>query len=140
MLLPQLVEYALKDLPDASANNPRAAPVSLDNYTWPIDKMLDLEIPHETLVTVLEDIFYSPEATWTKQKTKSRVAQLLVYTIEAWLDISARSQGIAFGSDENAVKMLELVKEVWAYLNSTRSKEGKDAAERVREKVERVLW
>lgn len=140
MLLPQLVEYALRDLPDAPANNPRAAPASLDSYTWPIDKMLELNIPHETLVTVLEDIFYSPEATWTKQKTKSRVAQLLVYTIEAWFDVSARGQGIAFGSDENAVKMLELVKEALTYLDSTRSKEGKDAAERVREKVERVLW
>ncbi|TLD36418.1 non-repetitive nucleoporin [Venturia nashicola] len=140
MLLPQLIEYALKDLPDAPANNPRAAPVSLESYTWPIDKMLDLEVPYETLVTVLEDIFYSPEATWAKQKTKSRVAQLLVYTVEAWFDVSARGQGIAFGSDENAVKMLELVKQALAYLDSSRSKEGKDAAERVRDKVERVLW
>lgn len=135
------MEYAFKDLPDLSSNNARATgPASLESYSWPIDKMLDLAIPHESLVTVLEDIFYSPEALWTKQKTKSRIAQLLIYTIDSWFDATARAQGIAFGSDENAVKMLELVKEVLGYLDSTRTREGKDEAERVREKVERVLW
>jgi nuclear pore complex protein Nup155 len=99
--------------------------------------MLELSIPHETLVTVLEDIFYSPEALWTKEKTKSRIAQLLVYTIDAWFDATARTQGVVFGSDENAVKMLELVKEVLGYRGL---KEGKEDAERVREKIERVLW
>ena len=111
---------------------------TLSTFTWPIDLLLDLSIPHETLVTVLEDLFYSPEALWTKEKTKSRIAQLLVYTIDAWFDNTARAQGVVFGSDENAVKMLELVKEVLGF--RALGRDGNDEAERVREKVERVLW
>jgi nuclear pore complex protein Nup155 len=131
ILLPVLLEYAFKD-----ANEPARA--TLASFTWPIDLLLDLSVAHETLVTVLEDLFYSPEALWTKEKTKSRIAQLLVYTIDAWFDSTARGQGVVFGGDENTIKMLELVKEVIAFRNLGR--EGKEEAERVREKIERVLW
>jgi nuclear pore complex protein Nup155 len=129
-----LLEYALKD----SVDNPRAPPASLSTFIWPIDLLLDLNIPHETLVTVLEDIFYNPEAAWTKEKVKSKVARALVYTIDLWYDVTSRTQGVVFGSDENAVKMLNLVKEVLGYRGLGR--EGREEAERVREKIERVLW
>jgi len=130
-LLPILLRYVF-DTIEAS----RIPTTTLGDFTWPIDLFLDLSIPHETLVTVLEDLFYSPEAFWTKEKVKSRVAQVLIYTIDAWFDATARAQ--AFGSDENAVKMLELVKEVLGYRSLGR--DGKEEAERVREKIERVLW
>jgi hypothetical protein len=61
-----------------------------------------------------------------------------VYTIDAWFDGTSRSQGVVFGSDENAVKMLELVKEVLAWKGA--GKGAREEAERVRGKVERVLW
>jgi nuclear pore complex protein Nup155 len=106
--------------------------------TWPIELFLDLSVPFEVLVTGLEDLFYIPEAPWRTDRNKGKVAQLLAYTINKWCEATARGGGIAFGSEENAVAMLEMLKAVtnWGKLD----RRAQDEVERVRDLVDRSLW
>jgi nuclear pore complex protein Nup155 len=129
VILPQLVEYAIKD----NAANKRDA-----LETWPIELFLDLGIPHEVLVTGLEDLFYNPQTPWTTERYRAKMAQLLTYTVSSWYQASARGGGIAFGSEENAAAMLEMMKVIvgWGGL----SRNAQDEALRVRDLVDRIMW
>jgi nuclear pore complex protein Nup155 len=106
--------------------------------TWPIELFLDLSIPHEVLVTGLEDLFYNTEAPWRTDRVKQKVAQLLAYTINKWYEATSRGGGIVFGSEENAVAMLEMLKTVaeWGKLD----RRAQDEVEKVRDLVDRALW
>lgn len=129
MLLPILTEWAFDD----SAKNQRN---SLE--TWVIELFTDLSIPHEALVTGLEDLFYNPEVPWNSDRIRAKVAQLLVYTINNWYEDTARGGGIIFGGDDNAVVMLDLLKAVvgWGSLD----RRAQEEAERVKDVVDRALW
>ncbi|KAF2431561.1 non-repetitive nucleoporin [Tothia fuscella] len=129
VILPKLVNYAIQD----NISNKRS---TLE--TWPIELFLDLGIPHEVLVTGIEDLFYNPERPWTTDRYRIKTAQLLTYTVDAWYMATSRGGGVAFGSEENAAAMLELMRVItgWGQL----PREAQDEAVRVREAVDRIMW
>lgn len=70
--------------------------------SWAIDIMLELDIPHETLLPVLEQLYYSNEHPFVGSKRKI-VASKMVYLLQKWFEASVRSgERILFGSEENA--------------------------------------
>ncbi|KAI5366337.1 hypothetical protein Slin15195_G078570 [Septoria linicola] len=89
----------LLPLLEAYAYEPRA---QHPPESWAIDVFLDLEIPCETLLPVLESMFYSNMQPFTGGK-KRKLAEKMVYVIRKWFEDSERSgERILFGSEENA--------------------------------------
>lgn len=88
-LLPTLEKYAI---------DPKRQPPPPD--AWALDLFLELEIPHETLLPVLEQMYYSNEQPFTGTKRKL-VAAKMVYLIGRWFEASERSgERVLFGSEE----------------------------------------
>lgn len=75
--------------------------------TWVPDLFLDLEIPHETLLPVMEQMFYSNEYPFQGSKNKVIGAQM-VYLLQSWQNESRRrGERTVFGSEENANMVLD---------------------------------
>ena len=63
--------------------------------------MLDLEIPHETLLPVLEQMYYSNAQPFVGSKRKI-IAGKMIYLIRKWFEASIREgERIIFGSMSN---------------------------------------
>ena len=89
-LLPMLERYAIEPH--------RATP---PRY-WVIDIFLDLDVPHETLLPVLEQIFYSNEHPFVGSKRRV-IAAHMIYLLQQWYQDSERKgERIVFSSEENA--------------------------------------
>jgi nuclear pore complex protein Nup155 len=66
-----------------------------------VDLFLDLEIPHETLLPVLEQMYYSNEQPFVGNKRKM-IAAKTVHLIQKWFEVSERSgERVLFGGEEN---------------------------------------
>lgn len=90
-LLPLLERYAI---------GPQEYPP--DSATWAVDVFLDLEILHETLLPVLEQIYYGNEYPFTGSKRKV-IASHMVYLVQQWMKESERrGERVVCGSEENA--------------------------------------
>ncbi|SMR53089.1 unnamed protein product [Zymoseptoria tritici ST99CH_1E4] len=90
MLLPLLEKYADSC---GSVNRP--------GDSWAVDVFLDLEIPHETILPILEMIYFGNEYPFEGQK-RGLIAGKMVYLIDSWLKASERNgDRIPFGSEEN---------------------------------------
>lgn len=75
--------------------------------SWAIDMFLELEIPHETLLPVLENMFYANMQPFTGGK-KRKLGEKMVYLIQQWFAASERSgERVLFGSEENASMVME---------------------------------
>lgn len=74
--------------------------------TWVVDLFLDLEVPHETLYTVLEAMFYNDEAPF-HGPNRRYIASDLLYLIQHWFHSTVRMGGIVFGSDVVAARVSE---------------------------------
>jgi nuclear pore complex protein Nup155 len=123
-ILPILLQYSLE----------HAQP----DHTWVVSLLLDLGISHEAIVTTLEDLFYVQEAPWRERKYKIAVAKLLANDVAQWCEESRRAGGVPFGSEENAVAAVNMVRQILeAGVLQGRDKE---AVERVRNGVEGVVW
>jgi nuclear pore complex protein Nup155 len=69
--------------------------------SWAVDLFLDLEIPHETLLPVLEQMYYSNEQPFVGNKRKV-IAGKMVHLIQKWFEVSERSgERVLFGGEEN---------------------------------------
>lgn len=100
---------SLLPLLEAYAYEPRA---QHPPDTWAIDIFLDLEIPHETLLPVLESMFYGNMQPFTGSR-KKKLAEKMVYVIGKWFVESEKSgERVLFGSEEN----LSLVQDCLASL------------------------
>lgn len=74
-----------------------------------MDIFLDISVPHESLLAVLENIFMTAEKPFDTQRTRRYIAQDLVYVCRRWFDESGRSAGQIFGGEENARNVLEVL-------------------------------
>ena len=74
---------------------------------WVLDLFLDLEIPHETLLPVMEQMYYGNEHPFMGSKRKLLAAQM-VYLLRSWFSESERrGERVAFGGEENASLVLD---------------------------------
>ena len=77
--------------------------------TWVLDLFFDLEIPHETLLPVMEQMYYGNEQPFVGAKRKILAGQI-VYLLQSWLKESERKgERVPFGSEENASLVLDCV-------------------------------
>lgn len=91
VLLPLLERYAI---------NPQEFPP--ESPTWAVDIFLSLGVPHETLLPVLEQVYYGNEHPFTGSKRKV-VAGHMVYVVGEWVKESERrGERVLCGSEENA--------------------------------------
>lgn len=100
--------------------------------TWVIDTFLDLSVPHESLLTVLEAMFYADEVPF-RGRNRRYIARDIVHVIKLWFTQSTGMLGIGmnggadslgmslgmsgggermFGSEENAGAVVELLRAV----------------------------
>lgn len=70
--------------------------------TWMIDAFLDLQVPHETILPVLEAMFYNDEAPF-QGRNRRHIANDMLYLIQRWFHDSGRRGGRVFGGDSNAL-------------------------------------
>ena len=98
VLLPMLERYALE-------YQRGVAPA-----TWVIDLFLELDVPHEALLPVLEQLYYANEQPF-QGKNRRVLATDSVYLIGKWfLDSERSGERIVFGSEENAAGVEEIMK------------------------------
>lgn len=100
-LLPMLERYA--------AETPSANQIP---QTWAVDIFLDLEIPHETLLPALEQVFYGNEHPFTGNRRKY-IAAKIVYLLGKWMAASEMSgERILFGSEENLSMAVDVLSQL----------------------------
>ncbi|KAK5149498.1 hypothetical protein LTR04_007040 [Oleoguttula sp. CCFEE 6159] len=77
--------------------------------TWVVDTFLDLSVPYETVLPILEAMFYNDEAPF-EGRNRKYIANDMLYVIHRWFVDSSRSGTVVFGSDENAAAISETLK------------------------------
>lgn len=76
---------------------------------WVLDTFLNLEVPHEVLLPVLEQIYYMNEPPFDGRNRRI-IAADLVYLIEQWLlESERRGERMVFGSEDNAGGVEEIL-------------------------------
>lgn len=68
--------------------------------TWVIDMLVDLQVPFESLLSVLEGMFYNDEAPFLGRNRRF-IANDMVYVIRLWFQDSIRGTGKVFGDESN---------------------------------------
>ncbi|WPG99192.1 Non-repetitive/WGA-negative nucleoporin C-terminal-domain-containing protein [Acrodontium crateriforme] len=77
-------------------------------YMWPVDIFLDLDIPHETLLPVLEQVYYGNEPPFDTSSKRKMIANQMVSLLRSWVGASERKGERALcGSEENATLVME---------------------------------
>lgn len=77
--------------------------------TWVLDLFLDLEVAPESLLPVLEQIYYANEQPF-QGKNRRIIAGDLVYLLSRWFSDSERAgERYVFGSEENAAGVEEIL-------------------------------
>lgn len=84
---------------------------SIGPPTWVSDIFLDLSVPHETLVSILEAMFYNDEVPFRGRNRRFIVVDML-HVLQKWYAESAQTGGRVFGSEENALAVGDLLREV----------------------------
>lgn len=106
---------------------------NVGSHKWVPDLFIDVGIPYETIVPVLEDMFYSAEVPFSGNN-RLVLANHLVYVVERWLNDCIRNNKPVFGSregSEGVVGVLGVLEE-----NGLRGDEL-DAVREIRRKVGR---
>ena len=77
--------------------------------TWVMDTFLDLHVPYETILPVLDGMLYHDEAPFTGNNRKF-IANDIVYLIRRWYEHGVRSgMGRLFGGESNATSITQLL-------------------------------
>jgi nuclear pore complex protein Nup155 len=125
-LLPMLERYSLEDAA-------RGAP-----KTWAIDVFLNVDIPHESLLPVLEQIYYGNEHPFVGTQRRI-IAAHMVYVVRTWLEGSSRrGERIPFGSEENASLCIDLLRTLLAARDALVGEDRQDA-EQLQSAIQRLL-
>lgn len=97
MLLPMLERYAIQPHDQKPPPN------------WALSLFLDLDVPHETLLPILEGLYYGNEHPFVGSKRKIIAAQM-IYLLKNWFGESERKgERVPYGSEENASLALDCV-------------------------------
>lgn len=94
VLLPMLERYVLENQLGVGPQN------------WVVDLFLDLDVPYESLYTVLEAVFYNDEVPF-HGRNRRFIGVDLLYVITRWYESTMRIGGGVFGSDVLAGRILE---------------------------------
>lgn len=81
------------------------------NREWPVDLLIDVGVPFESVLSTLENVFYNNEADWSINRRRI-VGALIVHVCQRWLQESASGGGVPFGGEENTAAVLEALRAV----------------------------
>ncbi|KAI9756653.1 MAG: hypothetical protein M4579_003742 [Chaenotheca gracillima] len=98
-LLPMLERYAYENQRDVG---PPA---------WVIDTFLDIHVPYESLLSVLEGMFYNDEAPF-RGRNRRVIGNDILYLCQKWFSESLRSGGRAFGDEGTAAAVSQTLQVV----------------------------
>lgn len=107
---------------------------------WVPDAFMSVGVPFETLVTVLESMFYGNEAPWIGKRNRGIVGAWMICVIQKWFEESltaGAAGGLVFGGEENAMAVLQTLRgvETAAVLNT----EAMEEARILRARIEGAL-
>lgn len=69
--------------------------------TWPMDCLIGVGVPFESLFTVLEGMFYNDEAPF-QGRNRRYIANDIIYVAGLWFQDSSRGVGKILGGEGNA--------------------------------------
>ncbi len=79
--------------------------------TWVIDIFLELSIPYENILTVLERLFFNEEPPF-QGRNRRNIANCIIYVVHCWFEDSSRGGRLVFGGAENAAAVAETLRSV----------------------------
>lgn len=74
--------------------------------TWPIDTLIGVGVPFESLFTVLEGMFYNDEAPF-QGRNRRYIANDIIYVAGLWFQDSSRGAGKILGGESNAAAITQ---------------------------------
>ena len=103
---------------------------------WVVDTFLDISVPHETLLAVLESIYYGEEAPF-RGRGRHVIGNDMLYLCSKWYHDSLRSGGRLFGGDDEAAVVSESLAALLK--DGLGAPEKTDECRVLRERIERFL-
>lgn len=79
------------------------------NREWPIDLLLDVGVPPDSVLGVLENLSFNDGAERSTSRRRT-IAALTVYVCQKWLSESIVGGGLPFGGEEGAQAVLEILR------------------------------
>lgn len=76
--------------------------------TWVIDTFLDLQVPYESILRALENLFESSEAPF-HGRNRRVISNDLIYVIQRWYQDTERAGGRILGGDSSAQDISQLL-------------------------------
>ena len=74
--------------------------------TWPMDSLIGVGVPFESLFTVLESMFYNDEAPF-QGRNRRYIANNLISVVKLWFQDSSRGGGKVLGGESNATAITQ---------------------------------
>ena len=96
ILLPLLKKYAFECQRDIGPDE------------WVIDTFLDLQVPYDTILPVLESMFYNDEAPF-QGRNRRFIANDILYVCKRWYGDSIRGGQPPFGGEENIAAVYQIL-------------------------------
>jgi hypothetical protein len=93
------------------ANSQNQSDGSRGSREWPVDLLLDVGVPPDSVLGVLETLSFNDGAEWTTSRRRV-IAALTVYVSQKWLSESIVGGGLPFGGEEGAQAVLEILRAV----------------------------
>jgi nuclear pore complex protein Nup155 len=77
--------------------------------TWVMDMFIDVGVPFETLLRILESMFYNDEAPFQGPRNRRVIAHDMIYVIQCWYEDGIKNNSKVFGSEVNQSSMIEIL-------------------------------
>lgn len=74
--------------------------------SWPVDCLIGVDVPFESLFTVLEGMFYNDEAPF-QGRNRRYIANDIIYVVGLWFQNSSRGAGKILGGEGNAAAITQ---------------------------------
>jgi len=74
---------------------------------WVMDTFIDVGVPFETLLSILESMFYNDEAPFQGPRNRRVIAHDMIYVIQRWYEDGIRSNTKVFGGEANQAAISE---------------------------------
>jgi nuclear pore complex protein Nup155 len=104
--------------------------------TWVMDIFIDINVPFESLFTVLESILYANEAPF-EGRNRRYISSDLLHVVRLWVQQTTRDNGMVLGSVENAAAVSEALNVLMG--RSGLELEEKEECQVLRAKIEGFL-
>ena len=103
---------------------------------WPVDCLVGVGVPFESLFTVLEGMFYNDEAPF-QGRNRRYIANDIIYVAGLWFQDSSRGTGKILGGEGNAATITQTL--MMLQQSGLLDGEGLDECRVLRARIEQML-